>query len=101
MASSHLKLLTSKTPSTPTAHSRRRGRLRRGAPRYSPTLPDDHSNARPTGLPIVRLLIVWGVLLAGLGALGYRLYQLQVVEASKLQRLAKGQQSTSLQPYVP
>jgi cell division protein FtsI (penicillin-binding protein 3) len=53
------------------------------------------------GLPIYRLLLVWGILLLGMLGLAYRLYQLQVVQADKLQRQARAQQTTSLQPYIP
>lgn len=49
----------------------------------------------------MRLLLVWGFLFVAMGGLAYRLYRLQVVEANQLQRMAKAQQSTSMQPYVP
>jgi len=92
MAPSHLKL--------PSLRPRRSATARRSqSPRQTAT--QRTGKTQPKGLPIGRLLIVWGLLLAGLGGLSYRLYQLQIVEASKLQRMAKGQQSTSLQPYVP
>jgi len=95
MAPSHLKLpsLNNQQNSTPRSDSPQRGDRR--------TKSQEKGKAQLKGLPIARLLIVWGLLLAGLGGLSYRLYHLQVIEASKLQRMAKGQQSTSMQPYVP
>ncbi|MFN9173787.1 MAG: peptidoglycan D,D-transpeptidase FtsI family protein, partial [Synechocystis sp.] len=95
MAPSHLKLpsLNNQQNSTPRSDSPQRGDRR--------TKSQEKGKAQLKGLAIARLLIVWGLLLAGLGGLSYRLYHLQVIEASKLQRMAKGQQSTSMQPYVP
>lgn len=52
-------------------------------------------------LPVYRLLMVWGILLLAILGLVHRLYQLQVVQADKLQRQARAQQTTSLQPYIP
>lgn len=52
-------------------------------------------------LPQKRLLLVWTVLVAGILGLGWRLYQLQIVEADKLQQRAQQQQVMSLRPYMP
>ena len=103
MASSHLKLPSLKTRPISTSRSRSnpQGVPRSDSRRERQTPSQRKGKAQSQGLPIFRLLLVWGLLLAGLGGLGYRLYQLQVVEATKLQRMAKGQQSTSMQPYVP
>lgn len=98
MDSSPTKLssLRTKSPRSP-----RRGAQRRQSRRHRPATDQGSKKTKTQGLPIFRLILVWVFLLLGLGGLGYRLYQLQVVEAPKLQRMAKGQQSTSLQPYVP
>ena len=91
MASSHLKLTSSpqeKSNQSPfTKHLPRQERQKQ--------------KSQQQGVPVFRLLLVWGCLLVGLGGLGYRLYHLQVVESTKLERMAKAQQSTSMQPYVP
>ncbi|MFN5513504.1 MAG: peptidoglycan D,D-transpeptidase FtsI family protein [Cyanobacteriota bacterium] len=52
-------------------------------------------------LPQGRILLVWGVLALGVLGLSYRLYQLQVAQGPRLQRQARAQQSTRLQPYIP
>jgi len=49
----------------------------------------------------VRLLLVWGVLLAGSIALGARAYYLQFVEAPELREKARAQRALPLQAYVP
>ncbi|MBD2653621.1 penicillin-binding protein 2 [Synechocystis sp. FACHB-383] len=88
MDSSHPKLNSSTADSSPfTKHISRQERQKQ--------------KAQQQGVPVVRLLLVWGFLLLAIGGLGYRLYRLQVVEANQLQRMAKAQQSTSMQPYVP
>ncbi|AIE75282.1 MULTISPECIES: penicillin-binding protein 2 [unclassified Synechocystis] len=88
MDSSHLKLNSSKGNSSPfTKHISRQERQKQ--------------KSQQQGVPVFRLLLVWGILLLAMGGLAYRLYQLQVVQANRLQRMAKAQQSTSMQPYVP
>ncbi|MGH2416112.1 MAG: penicillin-binding protein 2, partial [Microcystaceae cyanobacterium] len=49
----------------------------------------------------MRLLLVWGVLIAGTFGLGWRLYQLQIVEAPTLQKKAKQQQMANVRPFIP
>ncbi len=51
--------------------------------------------------PIVRLMLVWLVILAGIGGLGWRLYQLQIKQGSQLQDKARRQQMINLYPYIP
>jgi len=52
-------------------------------------------------LPSLRLLLVWAVLLLGMIGLGWKLYQLQVVESGELHKRARQQQTLQLSPYVP
>ena len=52
-------------------------------------------------LPKWRLIFVWGILLAGATGLAWRLYQLQVVQASELKKRAEQQQIIGLRPYLP
>ncbi len=59
------------------------------------------TNVKPSGLPQVRLLLVWGVLLVGVLGLGWRVYQLQIIQAPKLQEKARQQQMVNLRPYIP
>lgn len=56
---------------------------------------------QPPKLPRGRLFLVWGGLIAGMLSLGWRLYQLQFVEAAQLQKKARQQQTVSLRPYIP
>lgn len=56
---------------------------------------------QPPKLPKGRLFFVWGVLIAGMLGLGWRLYQLQVVETAQLQKKARQQQTVTLRPYIP
>ena len=51
--------------------------------------------------PIFRLMLVWLVILAGIGGLGWRLYQLQIKQGSQLQDKARRQQMINLYPYIP
>ncbi len=87
MASSHIKPFPTRHTKKSTIPKQRRRKVRK--------------KAKSEQLPIVRLLIVWLVLVIGLVGLGYRLYQLQVVEAGAYQSKAKAQKTTALQPYVP
>ncbi|MDB9314060.1 penicillin-binding protein 2 [Spirulina sp. CS-785/01] len=48
-----------------------------------------------------RLLVVWAVLLAGVGGLGLNLYNLQVVQSQQLARKAQQQQMIYMRPYIP
>lgn len=65
-------------------------------------LPSFNFNSQPQTPNIkTRLLIVWGVLVAaGLG-LGMNLYNLQIVQGSKLKEKARNQQMVNLRPFVP
>jgi cell division protein FtsI (penicillin-binding protein 3) len=56
---------------------------------------------KPLRLLNGRLLLVAGVLIAGILSLGWRLYQLQIVQAPTLQKKARQQQTVSLRPYIP
>lgn len=55
----------------------------------------------PTKLPKFRLLLVWGVMVAGCVGLGWRLYQLQIVRADELRQKARQQQVINVRPYIP
>lgn len=48
-----------------------------------------------------RLLLVWLALMGGGIGLGYRVYQLQIVEADALAQRARSQQEIALAPYIP
>ncbi len=58
------------------------------------------SSSRET-IPVVRLLLVWAVLVTGTIALGWKLYQLQVVEGEELKRKARQQQLKPVSLYTP
>lgn len=49
----------------------------------------------------VRLFIVWGILLAGMLGLIFKLYLLQIVQAADLRFQAQHQQSVNIEPFVP
>jgi cell division protein FtsI (penicillin-binding protein 3) len=49
----------------------------------------------------LRLLIAWAILVAGGLGLGWKLYQLQIVEGPGLLRKARQQQTVRLRPYIP
>lgn len=57
--------------------------------------------SKPSQSSFFRLVIVWFVLLTGMLALGWRLYQLQIVQYDSLHRKARQQQTVSLRPYIP
>ncbi len=48
-----------------------------------------------------RLIAVWGILVAGIGALGINLFRLQIVQSPSLTAKARDQQMTYLRPFVP
>jgi len=53
------------------------------------------------GNPRIRLLIIWGILVAGMLGLTLKLYWLQVVAAADLREKAQQQQSVEIIPFVP
>jgi cell division protein FtsI (penicillin-binding protein 3) len=63
--------------------------------------PKPKTQQQPPKLPLLRLLLVWAVMVAASLGLGWRLYQLQILQASELQQKAKQQQTVSVQPYIP
>ena len=75
--------------------------------RQSPRLPQQplppKKNKKPkkARLPQFRLFLVWCTLLMGALGLGWRLYQLQVVQGAELQKRARQQQVTGIKPYIP
>lgn len=91
-------------PKTPTKRSRRRpGAARPGAQKiadFRRSIPPKQRGKSPK-LPSFRLLLVWGVLFLGMVGLGWKLYQLQVVEGAELQKRARQQQTMNLSPYIP
>ena len=115
MASSHLKLKTN--PKTSPANRPQRPHRPKPVSKRStvtaPKLPLENRKSsppqrpplkrknRPSPLPKLRMLAVWGILTAGMLGLGYKLYHLQVIQAAWLQKKAQAQQTTSLQPYIP
>ena len=52
-------------------------------------------------LTLTRLLLVWGLLLASVLGLGFRLYYLQIVKGPELLKKARQQQTINLRPYIP
>ncbi|MCL6433041.1 MAG: penicillin-binding protein 2 [Leptolyngbyaceae cyanobacterium HOT.MB2.61] len=56
------------------------------------------SKAAPSPL---RLMLVWGALVASAGGLVLNLFRLQVVQAPELQQKARDQQMVYLRPFVP
>lgn len=51
--------------------------------------------------PMLRLLLVWGVIMAGCSGLLLNLYRLQVTQAPSLEEKARQQQMVYMRPYVP
>lgn len=110
MASSNYKVKPL-TPKTSRPKNRKKPAKLKSVPPNPP--PKSHSPNRPPSrlskpiqpkllpLPKGRLIAVWGILLMGITGLGYKLYQLQVIQAATLQKKAQAQQTTSLQPYIP
>ncbi len=56
---------------------------------------------RRSRLPKFRLLLVWGVLLAGTLGVGWHLYQLQIQQGPVLLERARQQQMVYLRPFIP
>jgi len=52
-------------------------------------------------LPRFRLMLVWGLLLAGIAGLGFNLLRLQIFTRIELTRRARAQQEVSVTPFVP
>jgi cell division protein FtsI (penicillin-binding protein 3) len=63
--------------------------------------PPAHGKATPSQPSFFRLLAVWSFLILGMFGLGWRLYQLQIIQAADLQKKARQQQTVSLRPYIP
>lgn len=59
------------------------------------------TDQRPPKLPKSRLLLVWAVLVAASFGLGWRLYQLQLIQGAELQQKARQQQIANVSPYIP
>jgi cell division protein FtsI (penicillin-binding protein 3) len=57
--------------------------------------------AKPSQSSIFRLITVWAFLIAGIFGLGWRLYQLQIIQFADLHSKARQQQTVSLRPYIP
>ncbi|MDJ0509017.1 MAG: penicillin-binding protein 2 [Crocosphaera sp.] len=56
---------------------------------------------QPSPLPKFRLLLVWLVLATGILGLGWKTYQLQIIQAEELQQKARSQQTVNIRPYIP
>ncbi len=102
MASSHLKI---PTPINPANKGRKKPvKLQSASPNKSKKKAASSSRDRqykPTKLPTTRLISVWVILITAIMGLGYKLYQLQIVQAASLQKKAQAQQTTILRPYIP
>ena len=100
MASSHFK----STPAPGNSRPSRQSKVTKLKPssaktKTTPSTRDRKLKSIP--LPKTRLLAVWVILLAGILGLGYKLYQLQVIQGASLQKKARSQQTTNLKPYIP
>ena len=74
---------------------------KRSSPRQLSSQNRPQVKAKPPKLPQFRLMLVWGVIVASSIGLGWRLYQLQVIQAAELQQRARQQQMMNVQPYIP
>ena len=52
-------------------------------------------------LPRFRLLLIWGIMIAGISVLSLNLYRLQVLQAPELEKKARQQQMVYMRPFVP
>ena len=100
MASSHFKSTSAQGNSRPS----RQPKITKLKPvsaktKAAPSTRDRKLKSTP--LPKARLLSVWVILVAGILGLGYKLYQLQIIQADSLQKKARSQQTTNLKPYIP
>jgi cell division protein FtsI (penicillin-binding protein 3) len=100
MANSRSKLsYSNQKPPLKSASSRRvNSSTRRHSSHSSSPIP---KQAKPPQLPKFRLIMVWIFLVGGMFGLAWRLYQLQIVQSTKLQKLARQQQTVNLRPYIP
>jgi cell division protein FtsI (penicillin-binding protein 3) len=86
----------SKVPDSRTKyHSKKKA----SAPKKAANFPNKPSKEQK--IPKIRLFLVWLALLLGCIALGWKLYQLQVIQGGELQEKARRQQTTNIQPYIP
>ncbi len=87
------------------SHSRssasRRGRDKQRLTSPSRRFRSSQNRRKPTPLPTLRLLIVWGALAAAMVGLGWQAYQLQIVQGDILKKKAQSQQTTTLRPFIP
>jgi cell division protein FtsI (penicillin-binding protein 3) len=67
----------------------------------SPTVRTRKKRGKAPSLSAWRLVGVWFVLAMGIVGLGWRLYQLQIVQGQALQKKARQQQTTRISPYIP
>ncbi len=98
MTRSNPKLPSARGKSSP----RNKHRQKLAVPAAAPSRLRPRSKlSKPSPLPRWRLLMVWGVMVAGMLGLGWKLYQLQIIQGAELQKRAKQQQTTRLSPYIP
>lgn len=65
------------------------------------TRPPSTSQRQASPLPKFRLLMVWAVLAGSIMGLGWKVYQLQIVQGSDLKQKARSQQTVNIRPYIP
>lgn len=58
-------------------------------------------STKPLPLPQFRLVLVWLVLIGGILGLGWKTYQLQIIQGKELKQRARSQQMTILRPFIP
>ncbi|MEL4896986.1 peptidoglycan D,D-transpeptidase FtsI family protein [Crocosphaera sp. Alani8] len=74
-----------------------RNKITKGSPNTSRR----QSKQKSTPLPKFRLLLVWAVLVSAILGLGWKTYQLQVVQGEELRQKARSQQTVNIRPYIP
>jgi cell division protein FtsI (penicillin-binding protein 3) len=62
---------------------------------------DSSKLARKNYQVLVRFTLIWLVLIAGAGALGWRLHRLQIERGEELKEKAERQQTYNFRPYIP
>ncbi len=68
---------------------------------FTPTEPNSGRFKTVNLKVLVRFILIWLVLTAGAGALGWRLHRLQIERGEELKEKAERQQTYNFRPYIP
>ncbi|EAZ91184.1 peptidoglycan D,D-transpeptidase FtsI family protein [Crocosphaera chwakensis] len=101
MANSRFQRRSNRSKNIRQTRSSKKPVAQNGITRRSLNSSKQRGETKTLTLPKFRLLLVWAFLVSAMLGLGWKTYQLQIVQAEELKEKARLQQTVNIRPYIP